>query len=54
MYIWIHSILATVKDAFRCFIGTEIDLFVIGNYILRKQDQDPSLTIDYKSKFLKD
>jgi carbamoyltransferase len=32
-------------------MGTEIDLLVIGNAVLRKQDQDPALKIDYKGRF---
>jgi len=39
------------KDAFRCLMGTEMDMLVIGNYILRKEKQNPNLIIDYKDKF---
>ena len=38
-------------DAFRCFMGTEIDLLAIGNCILRKEDQDAKLKQDYKDTF---
>ena len=39
------------KDAFRCFMGTDMDVLVIGNCVLRKEDQDSSLSKDYKSNF---
>jgi carbamoyltransferase len=46
-----EPIVCTPEDAFRCFMGTELDLLVIGNSVLRKQDQDPRLKIVYKNKF---
>ena len=46
-----EPIVNTPSDAYQCFMGTEIDLLVIGNCILRKEDQDPSLVKDYKSQF---
>jgi carbamoyltransferase len=49
-----EPIVNTPRDAFRCFMGTEIDILIIGNCILRKQDQDPSLLKDYKNSFLLD
>jgi carbamoyltransferase len=42
---------ATPEDAFRCFMGSEIDFLAVGNCILRKSDQDPRLALDYKSAF---
>jgi carbamoyltransferase len=38
-------------DAFRCFMGTEIEVLVVGNYFLRKEEQDPALKRDYKDRF---
>ena len=32
-------------------MGTKLDLLVIGNSILRKEQQDKSLTEDYKDKY---
>jgi carbamoyltransferase len=32
-------------------MGTEIDVLVIGNCVLRKEEQDPSLKRDYKDAF---
>jgi carbamoyltransferase len=46
-----EPIVCTPEDAFRCFMGTELDLLVVGNSILRKQDQDPALKVIYKDKF---
>jgi carbamoyltransferase len=46
-----EPIVCTPEDAFRCFMGTDIELLVAGNCILRKEHQDPSLRIDYKNTF---
>jgi carbamoyltransferase len=42
-----EPIVCTPEDAFRCFMGNELDLLVIGNCVLQKSDQDPSLRSDY-------
>jgi carbamoyltransferase len=44
-----EPIVGTPEDAFRCFIGTEIEALAIGNCFLRKPDQDEVLRQDYKS-----
>ena len=46
-----EPIVCTPEDAFRCFMGTDIERLVIGNAILRKEQQDPSLRQDYKVGF---
>jgi carbamoyltransferase len=46
-----EPIVCTPEDAFRCFMGTGIELLVVGNCIARKEDQDPSLRVDYKDTF---
>ena len=46
-----EPIVNSPKDAFRCFMGTDMDVLVIGNCILKKEDQDSSLFKDYKSNF---
>lgn len=46
-----EPIVCTPEDAFRCFMGTEIECLVIGNCFLRKEEQDPSLKLDYKDSF---
>lgn len=38
-------------DAFKCFMGTEMDNLVVGNCLLHREAQDPSLRADYKSAF---
>jgi carbamoyltransferase len=38
-------------DAFRCFMGTEIEVLAVGNCYLRKEDQDPSLKKSYETQF---
>ncbi len=46
-----EPIVCTPEDAFRCFMGSEIDVLVVGNCFLRKEDQDPALRLDYRSRF---
>ena len=46
-----EPIVCTPEDAFRCFMGTEIEMLVIGNTILMKPDQDPELSENYKGKY---
>ncbi len=46
-----EPIVAKPEDAFRCFMGTEIEGLAIGNCFLRKEDQDPTLKLDYKNAF---
>ena len=46
-----EPIVQTPEDAFRCFMGSEMETLVVGNCVLDKRDQDPALKIDYKDKF---
>tara|TARA_B100000989_G_scaffold266694_1_gene220350 strand:+ start:149 stop:505 length:357 start_codon:yes stop_codon:yes gene_type:complete len=46
-----EPIVNTPTDAFNCFMGTELDLLVIGNFILDKKKQDSKFKKDYKSEF---
>jgi len=46
-----EPIVCTPEDAFRCFMGSEIEVLVVGNCFLEKEDQDPSLKLDYKNAF---
>jgi carbamoyltransferase len=46
-----EPIVCTPEDAFRCFMGTEIELLVVGNCVLRKDEQDQGLKSDYKETF---
>jgi carbamoyltransferase len=46
-----EPIVCTPEDAFRCFMGTEMETLVVGNCLLRKDAQDTSLARDYKDAF---
>jgi len=46
-----EPIVNTPKDAFNCFMGTELDKLVIGNCYLEKNKQNSELKKDYKSNF---
>jgi len=46
-----EPIACTPDDAFRCFMGSEIDVLVVGNCFLKKEDQDPALRLDYRDRF---
>ncbi|MGZ3657555.1 MAG: carbamoyltransferase family protein [Bdellovibrionota bacterium] len=38
-------------DAYRCFMGTEIEVLVVGNCFLRKEEQPIARKLDYKNRF---
>ncbi|MCF7965104.1 MAG: carbamoyltransferase [Methylobacter tundripaludum] len=44
-----EPIVCSPEDAFRCFMGSEIELLVIENYILYKEKQDTRLKINYST-----
>tara|TARA_B100000959_G_scaffold279892_1_gene340782 strand:- start:239 stop:1555 length:1317 start_codon:yes stop_codon:yes gene_type:complete len=46
-----EPIVCSVEDAFRCFMGTNLDILVIEDFILFKSDQNQSLKQEYKNKF---
>jgi carbamoyltransferase len=46
-----EPIVCTPEDAFRCFMGTEIEVLVAGDCYLEKGQQNPSLKLDYKNAF---
>ena len=46
-----EPIVCTPEDAFHCFMGTDIEVLVIGDCYLAKEDQDPALKRDYKDAF---
>jgi carbamoyltransferase len=46
-----EPIVCTPEDSFRCFMGTEIDALAVGRCLLRKEDQNPALRLDYKDRF---
>jgi carbamoyltransferase len=46
-----EPIVCTPEDAFRCFMGSEIEVLAVGNCYLSKPAQDPALKLDYKHAF---
>ena len=46
-----EPIACTPEDAFRCFMGSEIEVLVAGDCFLRKEQQDPALKLDYRDRF---
>ena len=46
-----EPIVCSPKDAFKCFMGTELDLLSVGNFILHKNKQDAALIRSYKDLY---
>ena len=46
-----EPLVSSPTDAYKCFMGTELDFLVIGNCFLKKEEQDKSLKVDYSKKF---
>ncbi len=46
-----EPIVCTPEDAFRCFMGTNMDILVIGKYFLEKSKQNKNLLKDYRKNF---
>lgn len=46
-----EPIVCTPEDAFRCLMGTDIEWLAVGNCILKKEEQDPNLVLDYKNAY---
>ncbi len=46
-----EPIVCTPEDAYRCFMGTGIEVLAIGNCLLSKEQQRPGAGRDYKSAF---
>jgi carbamoyltransferase len=49
-----EPIVCSPEDAFRCFMGTDLDILVVGNSILIKNKQEKKLIENYKDKYLLD
>jgi carbamoyltransferase len=49
-----EPIVCSPEDAFRCFMGTDLDLLVVGRALLRKEGQDSALRQDYSGGFAPD
>ena len=46
-----EPIVCNPTHAFRCFMGTNLDLLVIENFVLEKCDQNKNLLVDHKKEF---
>ena len=49
-----EPIVCSIEDAFRCFMGTNLDILVCEDFLLEKNKQSANLLGDYKNKFEKD
>jgi carbamoyltransferase len=49
-----EPIVGSPEDAFRCFMGTEIEVLAVGNCFLRKEDQKPEMMQQYQHTFTPD
>lgn len=49
-----EPIVCTPEDAFRCFMGTDLDILAIGNFLLFKKDQNAQLLTDYTDRYAAD
>src|SRR6056297_1722498 len=46
-----EPIVCTPEDAFRCFMGTELDVLAVGNFLLLKDQQDEALKENYEDRY---
>jgi carbamoyltransferase len=46
-----EPIVCTPEDAFRCLMGTEIEFLVVGNAVMKKEEQDARLAVDYRNAY---
>lgn len=46
-----EPLVCTPEDSFRCFMGTGIEILVVGNCYLRKEQQDQKLLKSYENQF---
>jgi len=46
-----EPIVCTPEDAFKCFMGTGLDVLAVGDYILYKEEQSASLLNSYKDSY---
>ena len=49
-----EPIVCTPSDAFKCFMGTDLDFLVIGNFVLDKRHQSPNLLNKYATELVPD
>ena len=46
-----EPIICSPTDAFKCFMGTQIDVLAVGNYMLYKEQQNTSLIKNYEERY---
>jgi carbamoyltransferase len=46
-----EPIVCSPEDAFKCFMGTELDALAIGNYLLFKEEQNNALKENYEGQY---
>ena len=46
-----EPIICSPTDAFKCFMGTELDMLAVGTYLLTKDEQDESLKENYEERY---
>ncbi|MCP5266351.1 MAG: carbamoyltransferase [Burkholderiaceae bacterium] len=46
-----EPIVCDAEDAFRCFMGTELDVLAVGNFLLLKEEQDAALKENYEERY---
>ena len=46
-----EPIICSPTDAFKCFMGTELEVLAIGNYLMIKEEQDESLKENYEERY---
>jgi len=46
-----EPIVCNPVDAFKCFMGTDLDVLVVGNYLLFKEDQDKTFKENYEERY---
>ena len=46
-----EPIICTPTDAFKCFMGTEMDVLAVGDYVLYKEHQDEALIENYEERY---
>ena len=46
-----EPIICTPTDAFKCFMGTEMDVLAVGNFVLYKEKQDEALKENYEERY---
>ena len=46
-----EPIICSPTDAFKCFMGTELDVLAVGNYLLIKEEQDEALKENYEERY---